>query len=496
MQFRIRVGVMLAASFAAVTAVRAQAPETKPTAAASKAVSTKSSPQTQLERSIPELMHKGTVPGLQIALIANGQTSWLGDFGVKDASTGNAVTNETVFEAASLSKTVFAYGVLKLVDQGKLNLDDPLSGYLPSPYLEGDDRLNKITARIVLSHRTGFPNWRQDGNALTIRFTPGERFSYSGEGFVYLAKVIEQITGKPLNEYLTEAVFVPLGMKESSYVWRNDYDESMASGHDSDGHAVGVRKSTEANAASSLHTTARDYALFVEAILRGTGLKPATLQQMESPQIAVDPTCTNCTEHPPAELSKTIFWGLGWGIARTNQGDALWHWGDNGVFKCFVAAYPKQKNGVVLFTNSENGLAIAEDIVHQSLGTELPVFTWLKYERFDSPGMRFAAAVREKGAAAGIAEFGKELQAGTITENSLNSTGYRLMGQKKSTDAIEIFKLNVRLHPDSWNAYDSLGEAYMDQGDKPLAIQNYEKSLQLNPKNGGAAVALKKLQGK
>jgi CubicO group peptidase (beta-lactamase class C family) len=450
----------------------------------------------KLEAAIPELMWKGGVPGLQIALIENGNTTWLGDFGVKNASTGQHVTDETIFEAASLSKAVFAYGALKLVEQGKLDLDAPLTGYLSKPYIEGDERLKLITARIVLSHRTGFPNWRGKGNALTIRFTPGERFSYSGEGFVYLQKAVEQITGKPLNEYMTEAVFVPLGMKSSGYVWRPEFDERTATGHDADGQVVEKFKPAEANAAASLHTTAADYAIFVDAIVNGKGLKRAMLKQMETPQIAVDPTCTNCTEHPAKELSKELFWGLGWGIAQTGQGEVLWHWGDNGAFRCFVAANPKRKSGVVLFTNSENGLAIAEELVQVALGSDLPMFRWIKYDRYDSPAMRFAAAVRERGATAAIAEFDKELRAGAIEERSINSLGYRLLQQKKIEEAIEVFQLNVRLHPGSSNAYDSLGEAYMNHGEKELAILNYEKSLELDAKNGNAAETLKKLREK
>lgn len=452
------------------------------------------SPKVHLEKSIPELMRKASVPGLQIALIKNGKTEWLGDFGVRNATSRQPVTNDTIFEAASLSKTVFAYGVLQLVDHGKLDLDAPLTRYLPKPYIEGDDRLKMITARIVLSHRTGFPNWRGDGNALTIRFTPGERFSYSGEGFVYLQKVVEQITGKPLNEYMNEAVFAPLGMKSSSYIWRSDFDARAATGHDAAGQARERYQPTEANAAASLQTTASDYAMFVEAILNGAGLRPETLRQMETPQIAVDPSCTNCTDHGPKQLSKTVFWGLGWGIARTDQGEAFWHWGDNGAFKCFVAAFQKSKTGVVFFANSENGLSIAQDIVQQATGSDFPAFAWLKYDRYDSPSTLFAAMAREKGASVAVAEFANDLKAGTITEDSLNSMGYSLLGQKKTDDALLIFQLNVKLHPDSWNVYDSLGEAYMGRGDKPLAISNYEKSLELNPKNSGAAEAIKKLK--
>jgi CubicO group peptidase (beta-lactamase class C family) len=450
----------------------------------------------RLQQRVPELLKEGGVPGVSLALIGDGKTYWVHGFGVRDAKTGQPVTEETIFEAASLSKPVFAYGVLKLVDQGKLDLDAPLSKYLPKAYIEGDARLDKITARYVLSHRTGFPNWRGDGKPLTIHFTPGERFSYSGEGFVYLQKVVEQVTGKPMNDYMTEAVFQPLGMASSSYVWRADYDTRAATGHDVAGQPVEKYKPKEANAASSLHTTAGDYARFVSAVLNGTGLKRTTLLEMERPQIAVDPECTNCTERAPKEVSRSLFWGLGVGIQQTGQGESLWHWGDNGSFKCYVVAYPKQKSGMVFFTNGENGLGIADEIVRETIGGDQPAFRWIKYDSYDSPAMQFARITREKGPVAAIAEFRPALVRGDISERSINATGYQLLGAKKTAEAIRIFQLNAELHPESWNVYDSLGEAYMDNGDKDLAIQNYEKSLELDPRNNNAADTLKKLREK
>jgi CubicO group peptidase (beta-lactamase class C family) len=332
----------------------------------------------QLERDVPELMKKGGVPGLAIAVIRDGKTIWVHGFGIKEAKTDQPVTVETVFEAASLSKPVFAYGVLKLVEQGKLGLDVPLTAYLPKPYIAGDERLGKITARIVLSHRTGFPNWRGDDGLLPIYFTPGERFSYSGEGYIYLQRVVEQITGKALNEYMTEAVFTPLGMTSSSYVWRPDFDALTATGHDAGGKPAQLWKPKEAGAASTLNTTARDYALFVEAVLNGKGLKPATLHEMETPEIALDPECRICIKHETKQLSKNLFWGLGWGIQRKDGSDVLWHWGDNGAFKCFVMAEPKTKSGVVMFANSENGLEIAKPLIDEAMGTESLAFEWLK----------------------------------------------------------------------------------------------------------------------
>jgi len=447
-----------------------------------------------LKKQVPELLKEATVSGLSLALVRAGKTYWLHSSGVRDAKTGQPVTEETIFEAASLSKPVFAYGVLKLVDQGKLDLDTPLSKYLPKPYIEGDARLDKITARIVLSHRTGFPNWRGDGNSLTIHFTPGERFSYSGEGFVYLQKVVEQITGKSLNDYMTEAVFHPLGMTSSSYVWRSDFDARTALPHDSAGQPGEKFKPKDANAAASLHTTAGDYALFVEALLNGTGLKSQTLQEMEKPQVAVDPECTNCTERVPKELSKSVFWGLGIGIQETAQGESLWHWGDNGRFKCYIVAYPKQKIGVVFFMDGENGLSIASEFLRTAIGGEQPALRWIKYDSYDSPAMQFAKAAREKGAAVAINEFRQALMRGDISESSINSTAYQLLGSKKLPESIRIFQLNVELHPESSNAYDSLGEAYMNNGDKELAIQSYKKSLDLDSKNTNATAMLKKLQ--
>ena len=332
----------------------------------------------QLEKDIPEQMKRAGVPGLAIAVIRGGKTKWLHGFGSKDVKTGRRVTGETVFEAASLSKPLFTYGVLKLVEQGKLGLDIPLTTYLSKPFVAGDGRLAKITARIVLSHRTGFPNWPADDGSVPIYFTPGERFSYSGQGYIYLQRVVEQITGKSLDQYMNAAVFTPLGMTSSGYVWRSDFDARTATGYDSAGKPDKLWKPTEALAASSLNTTARDFALFVEAVLNGRGLKAATLREMETPVIALDPECRICVKQEPKQLSKNLFWGLGWGIERQDGTDALWHWGDNGSFKAFVMADPKTKSGVVMFANSQNGLEVAKSVVDESMGRGSLAFEWLK----------------------------------------------------------------------------------------------------------------------
>jgi len=118
--------------------------------------------------------------------------------------------------------------------------------------------------------------------------------------------------------------------------------------------------------------------LFVEAILNGKGLKVATLREMERPQVALNPECRICIKQEPKQLSKNLFWGLGWGIQRKDGREELWHWGDNGSFKAFVMMEPKTKSGVVMFANSEKGLEIAKPLVEEALGMEALEFEWLK----------------------------------------------------------------------------------------------------------------------
>ncbi len=262
--------LLLTISLNANTVARPLHPRTTPDKAA----------VTRLEQMIPHLMSEAEIPGLSIALIRDSKMIWSHGFGVTNSETKAPVNASTVFEAASLTKPVFAYAVLKLVDSGKLDLDTPLVKYLPGRYDVGDDpRLDQITARHVLSHTTGFPNWRPRGaETLKMYFVPGHHFSYSGEGFVYLSRVVEHITGEPTDAFVKRTVFDPLEMKSSSMVWRNDYESLKTFTHDWVGGVSGRGKPEKANAAASLHTTANDYANFVIAMLKGTGLKPKTAQ--------------------------------------------------------------------------------------------------------------------------------------------------------------------------------------------------------------------------
>jgi CubicO group peptidase (beta-lactamase class C family) len=454
----------------------------------------------QLEQLIPKLLQEGDVPGLSIALIRNSEVVWHKGYGVKNSQTKEPVTDGTMFEAASLSKPVFAYAVLKLADLGKIDLDTPLNKYLPGNYDVGDDqRIHQITARQVLSHTTGFPNWRND-KLLKIYFMPGERFSYSGEGFVYLSKVVEKISGEKFNDFMKHSVFEPLGMTSSSYVWQDNFAQSKSYGHSPMSEPRGQNKVEIANAAASLVTTAQDYGKFLAAILKGQGLKKATLQQMMKAQIKVSESGTNNTMRMPEKLSPTLSWGLGAGLQQTADGLSFWHWGDNGNTKAYFVAFEKKKSGVVIFTNSANGLSIIPEIVDAAVGGQQPALAWLKYESYKSPAKVLFKSIVAKGAVEALNEY-REWRKGrksdeAVNESQMNRIGYNLVGLKRLKDAIEVFKLNVEDYPQSPNTYDSLGEAYLQNGEKELAIKNYKRSVELNPNNTNGIEALKKLTEK
>ncbi|HET9528799.1 MAG TPA: serine hydrolase [Blastocatellia bacterium] len=456
----------------------------------------------RLEKRVPQLMKEADVPGMSVALLRDGEMVWRHGFGVRNAKTGEPVTDSTVFEAASLSKPVFAYAVLKLVDAGKFNLDKPLSQYLPGNYEVGDDpRLKQITARHVLSHTPGFPNWRPRGGALKIHFTPGERFSYSGEGFVYLSKVIEHVTGEKFNDFMKRTVFEPLAMTSSSYAWQESYDTQKTFRHNSIGQPIDLNRMDPGlvNAAASLHTTANDYGRFVSAVLKGMGLKRETLKLMLTPQANVRSSGASSINNPEAKIVPDVAWGLGWGLQTTSDGLSFWHWGDNGDSKAYIVAYPVQKMGVVFFSNSAGGLSIAREIVEEAIGGNHPALAWINYETYNSPRRRLLKEILAKGAETALKEY-REWRKGRaseelIGEGPMNGLGYQLLYPlKRVKDAIEVFKLNVEDYPDSFNVYDSLGEAYAVNGDRELAIKNYERSIELNPKNTGGIEALKKLR--
>jgi len=340
---------------------------------------------------------------------------------------------------------------------------------------------------MVLSHKTGLPNWSRPGPA-KLMFPPDSCFSYSGEGFVFLQRTVEKITGKTLNELATEEVFVPLNMTNSSYEWTNKFDTVSAFGNG----ARQVKNHSNQNAAYSLLTNARDYNLFLQAVASGEGLKPATHQLM-----LAKATAGNWFMHKPTEAMNHIWWGLGIGLQENEKGKAFWHWGDNGTFKAFYIDFPDRHESLVYFTHEYRGLFIVPEVIDLFMGKQTTwAIKWIE-EGYNSPYSAYNAELAKKGFdnAAGILTELKQKDAGfELSEGDINEFGFILLAKQRYNDAIQIFKLNISLNPGSGNLYDSLAEAYVKTGDKKLAMENFKKCLELNPKNEYAAEQLKKLQ--
>lgn len=318
----------------------------------------------RLEREIPALMEDHAVPGLSIAVIHDGSLVWAGEFGVADAGTRRPVTEATVFEGASTGKTVFAYAVMRLVERGEMDLDTPLIRYAPISYLKsiwsgydagGDPRMRQVTARRVLSHSAGFPNW--PGDVQEFLFDPGEGWGYSGSGYVLLGEVVRRVTGLSLDAFVAREVFQPLGMGHSAFAWHEGLQGMLAMRHSSTGRPLEPHRYIEPMAAGSLYTNARDYARFLLALLNGTGLSEKLAKEMMSPQVQV-------TQDATGELH----WGLGLGLVRRKRGLSFWHHGDNGDCKAYFEVFLPSRSGLVYFANGRNGLAMAPALLETALG--------------------------------------------------------------------------------------------------------------------------------
>ena len=417
---------------------------------------------------LPPLIKEARIPGLQIALIRDGKIAWHGNFGLKNTTTGESVTDETIFEAASFTKPVFAYYAMKLVEQGVLSLDKPLVSYVPAELAEKflghpldekgfhRDWFEKITARHILSHSSGMPHG-ESGTPFPLYFEPGTKWKYSADGYFFLQRVIESLKGDKLENLMQKEVLDPLGMTRSCLVWRDDYEKTMANGHGFFGRPEAFRKRTESHAGASLYTTAEDYAKFVCAVLNGEGLRPETLKEMLTPRIDLD-------------KDKGLGWSLGFGTQADARGLAIWQWGDFGIFRNYIMAYPAEKSGVVYLTNSFYGLGISQEVAVHGLGAQPLASIALNYWHYDSPVYRIGWELAEKGP--GVAAELPELAKKFPDAFSKDGIGF-LTGIFDRTDKqpamIALLQFYGKAHPRSGQAQLGLAQALFRTGDRGQA---------------------------
>lgn len=301
---------------------------------------------------IAEQMEALNIPGLSLAVIRKGRIDYVQAYGAANRENGKPVTTSTLFETASLSKPAFAYFTMIQVDKGVITLDDPLSNFLQHPDIS-DSRANMITARMILSHQSGFPNWRwenKDG-LLDIKFNPGTEFSYSGEGFEYLAMVLAHELGLSLGDLpdrIAEDLTDPLGIEHAYWAWTDALSEKVATGY-SNNTPKDPWKIDTLIASASLHTSAEDYARIIVAMLDGRTLSEGSYQEMLSNQVLLE-------DSDDFRLDFGLeAWGLGVAFKKTPQGTVITHGGVNEAFTAWFTVLKESKTGYVFLTNSESG---------------------------------------------------------------------------------------------------------------------------------------------
>ena len=354
---------------------------------------------TKIESIINRLMDVAHVTGLGLAIINNDTIVYERAYGFRNTRTKEPLDTSDILYGASLSKAVFAYLCMHLVEKGILDLDTPLYRYLPKPVpdypkysdLARDDRWKLITARMCLSHTTGFPNWRfldahtgyyVPNGRLAIYFTPGTRYGYSGEGMMLLQLVVETITGKGLEELAKEYVFQPSGMWRSSYIWQPRFENNYALGYDEQEKPLTKHKRSEAGAAGSLETTIADYARFVQFVMRHSDLKQETFDEMITPQILINsqhqfPTITDDTTSENQSIA--LSYGLGWGLITTPYGKAFFKEGHDDGWEHYNINFIDKDISIVIMTNSSNGESIFKKVLEEIIGDRFTPWKWERY---------------------------------------------------------------------------------------------------------------------
>ena len=358
---------------------------------------------------LPELLRLAVVPAVSIAVFEEGAISFARAFGVRNANSAEPVDEHTVFEAASLSKPPVAFVALMLRDAGVFDIDRPLVEYVAPAHLLDDPRARDITARHVMTQSSGLRNWRRPTDKeFPLSFAPGARYQYSGEGFVWLARALEEATGTGFVRLMRERLFVPLGLPTSTYLWHAALDDRMATGHNQRGEptregmhgtmarahrSIAQRTGRSAdewrwddlvaavreerpdsplmpggiipNAAASLLTTASEYARFVGAMLDAPGVP------------LLDDTSRQLMSTPFTPVEAPLSWGMGTAVEEHDGRRYVWHWGNNGDFHAFAIGDVTGRRALAVLTNATNGPRVYQRVVQDALGFDPAALAWI-----------------------------------------------------------------------------------------------------------------------
>jgi CubicO group peptidase (beta-lactamase class C family) len=469
--------------------------------------------QTPLAITLRELMNIYKDPGFSVAIVEHNKLAWARGFGVTTPGGTMSVTPDTLFQAASISKPVAAAGGLWLVEHGKLDLDKDVNLELKSWKVPDNEFTvkEKVTLRRLMSHNAGmnvhgFAGYAQEtpipsivqtlnglppANNDPIRVTtvPGTQCIYSGGGVTVEGLLMKDASGQRFEDFMKQHVLLPAGMKSSTF------EQSLpptlaaraATGTHADGTAVpGKWHIYPELAPDGLWTTPRDLARFaIEVSLSREGKANHVLSQSMTREM-LTPQC-----HDAPGDSGGI--GLGFGVGYRGHPGQFRHNGANDGFQGLLFMDADEGWGIALMGNSDS-----VDLIYPRVFETVAKTQGWQYQASPAPLQEVLTVIQARlGTAAALDAFERARTANPKdNENpaALNNFGYQLLGQRKFDDAINVFERNVALYPNDANCYDSLAESYMDAGKKELAIRNYKRSLELDPKNDNARHQLQKLQ--
>lgn len=344
------------------------------------------------------LMRDAKVPGLGVAVIQDGRPVFVKAYGLRDIASGKPLTTGTVMSGASFTKVAFAWTVMTLVDEGRLDLDRPIKACLPRPLpeyedyrdLAGDPRWERLTPRMLLGHTSGLPNWRRfnDDKKLRIEFEPGSRYAYSGEGIDLLQMVLETGLGLDVGALMQTRVFDRFGMTRTGMTWRDEFASDLATGYDEDGRPLPFDRRKHVDAAGSMATTVGDFALFLAGVLRGDGLSEGARREMLRPQVAIRstrqfPTLAQRTTEDNRGID--LAYGLGWGLFTSPFGPAWFKEGHDDGWNNYAVSFERGRSALLLMANSSNGEGIFKYLADALLGETCLPWYWEGYVPYDRP---------------------------------------------------------------------------------------------------------------
>ncbi len=438
------------------------------------------------------------------ALVAeNGKVIYKKGHGLANMEWDITNTPSTKHRLGSITKQFTGMLIMQLVEKGTLKLDVPITTYLPDyPKSTGD----KITVHHLLTHTAGIPNYTSFPGFFknhsrkpytpdefakvfkdsTLQFNPGEKFAYSNSGYFLLGVIIEKVSGKTYEQMLQENIFTPLKMKNTGFDHHSTILKNRATGYNKFGSSYANSPYLDMSipyAAGSMYSTVEDLYLWDQALYTDQLISKKFKELIFTPD---------------ASTGKASY-GYGWGInyqplgKTTDSIKVIGHGGGINGFNTIISRIPADKHLIVLLNNTGG----------TDLGQMSKSISSILYGKtYDTPKKSVAFSLLEvimdKDITTGLEEFKKIKTSETyaLDEREMNMVGYQLMGTGKIKEAIEVFKLNVTSFPDSGNVYDSLGEAYLKDGNKELAIKNYKKSVEIDPNNTNGMKILKDLQSK